>query len=312
MRDYRDLLDWTHLTPEQEEIIQQEIDLEAEDAFEVLRARWQKLPEAVQLHEQCFTSIGWMAALIRRRSGKDTLDSIELVGKYSTMVKRGLWLGNNVYESAINEMAEMDVGDAEVFRAQVTAYVLEVTRRETPPDIQSLQDMLEGRELVDFFRDILSASGDCVGIEAYRKWDVTTLCHHLGYKGPRPLGFREWVCSENDRKCMDNEVEKCKHAVPMDLFWHQLCCVARIMDNLFNAPRGNITGLCDGVPAGARATAPVALKEGWSNVPGMLLALDVGMGKTVTLLGMIATYAAIVDAQTANKDSMLGVQGGSG
>ncbi|KIY60682.1 hypothetical protein CYLTODRAFT_460536 [Cylindrobasidium torrendii FP15055 ss-10] len=313
MREYRDLLDWTHLTSQEEALITQEVDLEAEDAFEGLRRRYQSLPEAVMLFEQCFMSIGWMASLIRRRSGKDTLEGIEIEGKYSVMVNRGKWLGNRVYESAINEMAEMDVGDAEVFRAQVTAYVLEVTHRETPPDIQRLQDMMEGREPEDIFRDILSDSGDSVGIETYRQWDVPTLCHHLGYpQGPRPLGFREWVCSENNRKCMEGEVEKCEHAVPLELFWHQLCCVARIIDNMFNGERGEITGLCDGLPSAARKTAPTALKEGWSNVPGMLVALDVGMGKTVTLLAKIATYAAIVDAQAVNKDIKLGVQGKSG
>ncbi|KIY61178.1 hypothetical protein CYLTODRAFT_479735 [Cylindrobasidium torrendii FP15055 ss-10] len=314
MREYRDLLEWTHLTPEEEELVTEEVDLEAEDAFEVMRKRYQGLPEAVMLYEQCFMSIGWMSSLIRRRSGKDTLEGIEIEGKYSIMVNRGKWLGNRVYESAINEMAEMDVGDAEVFRAQVTAYVLEVTQRETPPDIQRLQDMMEGREPEDIFRDILSESGDSVGIEAYRQWDVPTLCHHLGYQqGARPLGFRDWMCSENNRKCLEGDRDKCEHAVPVELFWHQLCCVARIIDNAFNGVRGNIRGLLDGIPASsaARKTAPTALKEGWSNVPGMLVALDVGMGKTVTLLAMIATYAAIVDAQKANKDIKLGVQGKS-
>lgn len=77
MTQYQDVLSFTRTTSEDRALMEEEIDLEAEDALDRLRERWVGLPEAVKYQEICFTSIGWMAALIKRRTGKDPLEDIE-------------------------------------------------------------------------------------------------------------------------------------------------------------------------------------------------------------------------------------------
>lgn len=79
------------------------------------------------------------------------------------------------------------------------------------------------------------------------------------------------------------------------LAFHQLQAVAFMVHRMGNPRVLTQKNILD--PAQLNPTAPVALRERWSEVPGVMLFDTVGLGKTVECLAMIGTLIHLIDLQ---------------
>lgn len=104
-------------------------------------------------------------------------------------------------------------------------------------------------------------AGD-LGVAKWASWSLPDLLTHLGFLGGRPVLFAEWRSKRGDQKYMEDVEESDRAAV--GLMWHQAVANAAMSEGYWTEK---------------------AVKGG---VPGMLLADNVGLGKTVEIMGLIA------------------------
>jgi hypothetical protein len=136
----------------------------------------------------------------------------------------------------------------------------------TEPDIPDLD--LEG----DSGKDVWASSTD-LGVDFYRNLDDTSLNHILNFPDGKPAlfaGFRSKsrICSW-DPKVSHLFVEGNEDMLPLSLLWHQRVGIAALVEKVW-----------------MKAESP-------GGVPGVLIADEVGVGKTALIMG---TIAFVIDA----------------
>lgn len=104
-------------------------------------------------------------------------------------------------------------------------------------------------------------AGD-LGVAKWAQWPIEDLLTHLGFLGGRPVLFAKWRSQRGEQKYLD-DVEKGDRA-PVALLWHQAVAVAAMSEGFWTE------------------------KPLTHGLPGMLLADNVGLGKTVEIMALIA------------------------
>ncbi|KAF8965660.1 hypothetical protein BDZ97DRAFT_771059 [Flammula alnicola] len=152
-----------------------------------------------------------------------------------------------------------------------------------PPNV-SMTELMEGEDLFEFF----SPDGD-IGVTGWKDKSAEELSNLLGFDDGRPPLFAKYraldatVNSWNSPRLVDWNGVGGDGVRPLSLQWHQLCGIASMADKTF--------------------TASDPKSEGYSPSTNILLADDVGLGKTGQIMGMIAFLVSVwfVESQQGNK-----------
>ncbi|KAJ7710750.1 SNF2 family N-terminal domain-containing protein [Mycena rosella] len=162
-----------------------------------------------------------------------------------------------------------------VFRDELAALADEITGRTHPIGSQTVVDVLDG----NLWREPWDNAGD-IGTDGYQQPRLKLAADLPG--GQLPSGFRRHVAPDAVLY-LDDDVQ-CIGA-PLVLAYHQLQAVRICIDRMMN--QSPVEGKWTGNQKAARA-----LLQCWGDCPGLVLADDVGLGKTLTAIAIIL---AIVD-----------------
>ncbi|KAJ7725507.1 hypothetical protein B0H14DRAFT_3169646 [Mycena olivaceomarginata] len=147
---------------------------------------------------------------------------------------------------------------------------------------------------VERWREETFMGGTDLGVEEEKDLSSETLCEMLGWNHETgiPAAFSPYIpCDPTLPSGASGGKEQ------TTVHWHQKVGVLAMLRKASQPPKNPR----DRLPANAspidKAIACRALKQGWANSPGVLLADDVGTGKTLQMLALVATLIQLFDYQ---------------
>lgn len=188
----------------------------------------------------------------------------------------------------LGQVAEPDLLAHQEEVASFTDYWLQRDAVPLPADIL---DILAG-DREQMMKAWLCGSAD-IGTEAVGRMSPTDCGEYLGLREGRPITMRRHIA--DDWRAYRDTMDVAIPGVTRELLLmpHQLQAVVFVLQ-----------ALCDPILAvqphllkqhGIHKYAPIALRDGYSNVPGALIADDVGLGKSLTTIATICTIAHLRD-----------------
>ncbi|KAJ7829473.1 hypothetical protein B0H14DRAFT_3873001 [Mycena olivaceomarginata] len=169
------------------------------------------------------------------------------------------------------------------------------TRSRSPPRFfNSLWLPVDEHPDVERWREETFMGGTDLGVEEEKDLSSETLCEMLGWNHETgiPAAFSPYIpCDPTLPSGASGGKEQ------TTLHWHQKAGVLAMLRKASQPPKNPR----DRLPANAspidKTIACRALKKGWANSPGVLVADDVGTGKTLQMLALVATLIQLFDYQ---------------
>lgn len=136
--------------------------------------------------------------------------------------------------------------------------------------------------------------GNDMGTADFMSWNMNQLKDYLGLTGDGlPFSFRRYT-HEDPSALKDSDVEV-TDSEPVRILWHQLVAVAAI---LRHSTRSEVSSKMEGIlHTMPYDSAPRSIREEWGKHPGFAILDEVGLGKTMCAIALIATFQTIINFQ---------------
>ncbi|KAJ7081677.1 P-loop containing nucleoside triphosphate hydrolase protein [Mycena epipterygia] len=303
-------LSWTMKQSDEDLLKSNEL---AEEATEVdMAARWKRLSDDAKKMEWAGWAYGQVEAIVnsvrptdkRREMDISTLPNETLKaairhGRRLGSMMSGLRRRTQIREATQQEIDDFDATLAENLRVWGAAEV-DIAQHM----LQSLWEPVDEDPAVEKWRVETFLAGNDLGVEEEQYLTSEQLCEMLGYAEAIPAAFRSHMPSDPNLSPPDiPDGQEYEGAQKTILHWHQKAGVTALLRKASQPPKKGRDRLPTNASNTDKAVACKAIKEGWANCPGVLLADAVGTGKTPQMLALVATLIQLFDYQKSTGKS---------
>ncbi|KAJ7710747.1 P-loop containing nucleoside triphosphate hydrolase protein [Mycena rosella] len=293
LRGWLDGLSWNVLDAQDRSALS----VETANTPDAVKALYASLTPAAKDHERCTRMLGCMAALLEKRKVKSKraqsmadiepdLDPHQLAG-----FRRGVVMANAWSAANLGAIREVSAADAAAFDQEMANFVTQWSGRTTGPPPDKIASLLMGFEPESFFEEMGSASQ--LGTTALlNTQSPAELQEYLGIQDCRPMAFRRHVAQDPTAYKSGQDIDIPGITREFQLHHHQMVAVAAILNNAMH-PRG-ATDTGQQSKRTWTASDLSALRFGWDKLGGMLLADEMGIGKTFVILALIGVLIQII------------------
>jgi SNF2-related domain len=207
---------------------------------------------------------------------------------YISTVERGVAIANMVPTQDLINMQQVMEGEIALYNDRLSMYHTALKcRQEGEGGASAVRGIVSGETEAGLSAWI--SEGEYGRLATLSRGEIERYLGLDAYEKPiPPLLLRDIPTS-------DDTTRGNAQTIPLEIMYHQLQAVGYIMKRMQTMPTDKRS--FPEQPELAVATesqVPQALAEQWSLVPGILLADDVGLGKTLTCLTLIATLDHLI------------------
>ncbi|KAJ7855441.1 P-loop containing nucleoside triphosphate hydrolase protein [Mycena olivaceomarginata] len=288
LRQYQDALSWMLLTDAEIESLTVNVDTNPV----ALKEHYVSLSQNSQTWEWCGRALGWMAGLIKARWADRTVKVPDIAPEMEAAFARGNALADLIPDQLRAQLQEGQEHDVAQYMEEVDAFA-DMWMGRTPED-DDFCDILDGS--VEKQLEAWEGGGCDIGNEMFKGQAPQMLIDYLGLPddGIPPI-LRHHIAEDPTVYQRISDVAIASTTEPLELGYHQLQAVAVVMTKMRDPTLAAETTMFR--PGEDTAFAPLALAENWSRVPGVLIADEVGLGKTLTMLAIIGTIVHLRELQ---------------
>ncbi|KAJ7700579.1 hypothetical protein B0H14DRAFT_2648722, partial [Mycena olivaceomarginata] len=264
-------------------------------------------PQA-QKHEKIARSLGWMMRMLRNKGSKSKaalyeveqdLEEYVLAGckfvhigmvptAYELTDRRGAALADSWPERLQAKLADVAAADVVLFAEELRTISSKLWRGGE----RGLQEWLDG--------------GDDLGVEHHAKLSEEQLDTLLGMQDGWSPVLRRHVAKDAGYYIPGKDEAIPNVTVPVKLRHHQRVAVAAIYQKIINTHNFSTW---PAKPKSLPLNALLALHENWGSVPGSGLSDTVGLGKTWTMVLVVAVYIVLYEFQQNESQQNIQAQG---
>ncbi|KAF8157554.1 P-loop containing nucleoside triphosphate hydrolase protein [Mycena galopus ATCC 62051] len=294
LTQYHIALAWTPLLEADISQLMQPVESPTSDA---LRAQYAGLSDNAQAHEFCGRSLGWMSGMLTVKGERAHIIVPDLSPEMLAAFHRGSALADTIPQRLRQALADVSQPDLVAYQEALTGYTDVWMGRDAPLQPDTVLDVLSGT--LEKSLDVWFAGGADIGNEAFKKAQPHHLLEYLGLTSDTlPLLLRRHVADDHMVYESSKDIPLAS-TKPLELGYHQLQAVAVIISKMKDPTLRVQKEL---VPKHTGTIfVPQALKEGWTQVPAVLLTDEVGLGKTLTCFAAIAEVVHLREMQQAHK-----------
>ncbi|KAJ7511063.1 P-loop containing nucleoside triphosphate hydrolase protein [Mycena galericulata] len=296
-------LEWTMKKSDEDKLKENEL---AEDATETQMAdRWSKLSDGGKKVEWAGWAYGQVEALVNSKRPANKQKEIDLTvltndvlkaaiqhGRRLGVIKSARLITSKIREATDEEIAKFDETLTENLRVWGATEVdigVETFR--------SLWDPADEDPEIEKWREETFLSGHDLGVEQEKNLSSKELCEILGWDHDAgiPAAFRTYLPS--DPGASPPNLPNNQHypgAEKTVVHWHQKVGVVALLRKTSKPPKKRGDRMPKNISPDLLCTA---LKQGWADTPGALLADEVGTGKTAQMLALVGTLIQLYDFQ---------------
>ncbi|KAJ7795494.1 hypothetical protein B0H14DRAFT_2620913 [Mycena olivaceomarginata] len=260
-----------------------------------MAARWELLTDNAKKIEWAGWAYGQVEVLINRVRPQNKKREIDLtVLQNETLKAASATKSSQLANAKIRQATQEEIDEFDLVLAD-NLRVWGANEVEVATEVfNSLWLPVDEDPDVERWREETFMGGTDLGVEEEKDLSSETLCEMLGWNHETgiPAAFSPYIPCD---PTLPSEASGGKEQTT--LHWHQKVGVLAMLRKASQPPKNPR----DRLPANAspieKAIACRALKQGWANSPGVLLADDVGTGKTLQMLALVATLIQLFDYQ---------------
>jgi hypothetical protein len=315
-----ELLGWEVLRPNDYTALEAECSEWTPDKNQVF---FDGLTPQAQKHEKIARSLGWMMRMLRNKGSKskaalyeveEDLEEYILAGckfvhigmvptAYELTDQRGAALADSWPERLQAKLADVAAADVVLFAEELRTFASEWQQRAHLPLAQDfLQTLAGGERGLQEWLD----GGDDLGVEHHAKLSEEQLDTLLGMQDGWSPVLRRHVAKEPGYYIPGKDEAIPDVTVPVKLRHHQRVAVAAIYQKIINTQNFSTW---PAKPKSLPSNALLALHGNWGSVGGSSLSDTVGLGKTWTMVLVVAVYIVLYEFQHNESQQNIQVQG---
>ncbi|KAJ7720253.1 hypothetical protein B0H16DRAFT_1738922 [Mycena metata] len=293
---WTDQIEWTITLADEEGRLKKQ--LGPDPSPQEISARWATLSDSAKMVEWAGYAYGQTEAIVNgvRCQGsvrKEIELEILVSDTLKTAILHGRMLGKGVELTSTANIRTATEEEISEFDHSLTENLQMWGQGDVQAPWEALRTLWNSEHDLDHdaddnWRENLFLTGTDLGVETEKSLNDGQLCDLLGWSPEKgiPAAFRTHVDEDPVMPPVEDGSAASEGVKRVQIHWHQKVGVSAMLRKSTEPPKEHISR----APSGKDSTvACTALKEGWADSPGVLLADGVGTGKTLQILASIAT-----------------------